>query len=132
MEEGGRSHFILEVDDLNHRITNLRDTVTNLFEAVNKRRSETTTALQLVQESAAVIQEVSTALVSASQPGGDGGPDLSGQFMVSDDLVSQLAALRDQLLQLSLAEGRLATSSILPAQSSANHLTALVPYNRNR
>jgi hypothetical protein len=49
MEEGGRSHFTVEVDDLNHRILNLRDTVTSLFEAVVKRRTEATTALQLLQ-----------------------------------------------------------------------------------
>ena len=138
MEEGGRSHFTLEVDDLNHRILNLRDTVTTLFEAVTKRRSETTSALQLVQESAQVIQEVSTAMVTAAaaaanrrRSDGRNNEDVSGgaggHFTVaSEDVLGQLAALRGQLLQLSLAEGRLAA---LRAHSVA---ALLPPHNANR
>ena len=129
MEEGGRSHFVLEVDDLNHRILNLRDTVTSLFEVISKRRSEATTALQLVQDSVQVIQEVAadTAMVAVADSAA-----AAGQFTITEDMVDQLTALRGQLLRLSQAEARLAAAAAIPGQSTVAAMapiTALVPYN---
>jgi hypothetical protein len=132
MEEGGRSHFVLEVDDLNHRILNLRDTVTSLFEVLNKRRSDAATALQLVQDSVQVIQEVAAAsplMLTADSSAAAA----SAQWQEDGLAVDQLAALRNQLARLSQAEARLAAAAAIPSQSTAaGPITALVPFNNSR
>ena len=50
MDDGGRSHFVLEVEELSHRILILRDTITNLQQTLETRQTEITNNNQLVQD----------------------------------------------------------------------------------
>ena len=39
MDEGGRSHFVVEVEDLGHRISILRETIMNLHQTLEETKS---------------------------------------------------------------------------------------------
>ncbi len=71
-------------------------------------------------------------VVADTPPHGGSGGDHSGgqQFLLAEDMLEQLAALRSQLMRLSMAEGRLAVSAAVPSRSTAP-VTALVPYNNS-
>jgi hypothetical protein len=68
-------------------------------------------------------------MVAADTPphGGGGGQ----QFLLAEDMLDQLSALRSQLMRLSMAEGRLAVSAAVPSRSTTAPVTALVPYNNS-
>ena len=40
MDEAGRSHFAVEVEDLDHRISTLRDSITSLHQTFNARKTD--------------------------------------------------------------------------------------------
>ena len=40
MDEAGRSHFAVEVEDLDHRISTLRDSITSLHQTFNTRKTD--------------------------------------------------------------------------------------------
>ena len=48
MDEGGRSHFVVEVEDLGHRISILRETIMNLHQTLETKSAEKTSKIFLV------------------------------------------------------------------------------------
>ena len=114
MDDGGRSHFAVEVDDLAHRISTLRDTITTLHQTFTSRHSDLQQSNLAVGNCVSVMTEVETALVSRSD---------SEEMTLSPELcVDEITLLRSQLLKLSRAESQLTETG--PERLSSS--TALV------
>merc|ERR1712106_114183 len=118
MDEGGRSHFVVEVDDLTHRIVTLRDTITGLHQTLNSRKNDINKTNGAVEEVQNVIEDVKNALTITT-------PAEIISSLPPQDAVDQLTALRGQLLKLGKAESHI--SGLRPGATSS--CTALVPYN---
>jgi len=118
MDEGGRSHFVVEVDDLTHRIVTLRDTITGLHQTLNNRQNDINKTNGAVKEVQNVIDDVKNALSITT-------PAEIISSLPPEDAVDQLSALRGQLLKLGKAESHI--SGLRPDATSS--CTALVPYN---
>merc|ERR1712142_1047656 len=118
MDEGGRSHFVVEVDDLTHRIVTLRDTITGLHQTLNNRQNDINKTNGAVKEVQNVIDDVKNALAITT-------PAEIITSLPPEDAVDQLTALRGQLLKLGKAESHI---SVLRPDATSS-CTALVPYN---
>ena len=118
MDEGGRSHFVVEVDDLTHRIVTLRDTITGLHQTLNERQNDINKTNGTVEEVQNVIDDVENALAIST-------PEDIINSLPPENAVDQLSALRSQLLKLGKAESHI---SILQPNTTSS-CTALVPYN---
>eukprot|EP00092_Neocalanus_flemingeri_P025196 GFUD01027327.1.p1 GENE.GFUD01027327.1~~GFUD01027327.1.p1 ORF type:complete len:2646 (+),score=708.19 GFUD01027327.1:241-8178(+) len=118
MDEGGRSHFVVEVDDLTHRIVTLRDTITGLHRTLNSRQNDINKSSNAVEETQNVLDGVKNALMIAT-------PAEIIASLPPEDAVDQLTALRGQLLNLGKAESHI--SVLRPEVTSS--CTALVPYS---
>ena len=118
MDEGGRSHFVVEVDDLTHRIVTLRDTISGLHQTLNSRQNDINKTNGAVEEVQNVIDDVKNALTITT-------PAEIISSLPPEDAVDQLTALRGQLLKLGKAESHI--SGLRPDATSS--CTALVPYN---
>ena len=115
MDEGGRAHFVVEVEELTHRIVGLRESLLSLQAGLMAREEEQARVAKAVEDAKQVVEESSTALLAAS-------PAEVLAELGAEERVEQLSGLRDQLLRLSQAECHLAN---LPPPSPAS--TALVP-----
>ena len=98
MDEGGRSAFIVEVDDLTHRIVTLRDTITNLFDTLKRRKTEQKSSQTIIEESTAELNNMTTALAAREI-------DLNIPEL---ELADQLIGTRNQLMRICGTEARLA------------------------
>ena len=98
MEEAGRSHFAVEVEDLSHRISTLRETITSLHQTFLLRETERQQRSLAVSNSELVISEIETAVLARS----DSAMSLSPQVCLDE-----IAMLRSQLLKLGKAECQL-------------------------
>merc|ERR1719220_2509447 len=116
MDEGGRAHFVVEVEELTHGIVGLRETLLSLQAGLLAREEEEARVTEAVEEAMRVVEATSSALISAS-------PAELLVTLNAEQKVEQLTGLRDQLMRLSQAEGHL--SSLPPPTSSSS--TALVP-----
>ena len=67
MDEAGRSHFAVEVEELDHRISTLRDSITSLHQTFNARKTDIEQRNLAVENSKQVISEVETALVARAE-----------------------------------------------------------------
>ena len=115
MDEGGRAHFVVEVEELTHRIVGLRESLLALQANLTAREEEEVRVGRAVDEARQVVEESSTALLAASPA------EVLAQ-LGAEERVEQLGGLREQLLRLSQAEGHL---SGLPSPSQ-NSSTAMV------
>jgi len=118
MDEGGRSHFVVEVDDLTHRIVTLRDTITGLHETLNSRQNDINKSNLAVEQTQTILDDVKQSLMIST-------PADIISSLPPDDAVDQLTVLRGQLLKLGKAESHI--SGLRPEMTSS--CTALVPYN---
>merc|ERR1719209_2162191 len=63
MDEGGRSHFVVEVDDLTHRIVTLRDTITGLHQTLNNRQNDINKSNLAVEQTQTILDDVKQSLM---------------------------------------------------------------------
>lgn len=113
MDEGGRSAFIVEVDDLTHRIVTLRDTITNLFDTLKRQKTEQKSSQTIVDESRSELSNMTSAL-AVPEPGLD---------ITELELADQLTGTRNQLMRICGTEARLAG-----VRNNGVPSTQLVPY----
>ncbi|XP_023348442.1 uncharacterized protein LOC111717154 isoform X2 [Eurytemora carolleeae] len=113
MDEGGRSAFIVEVDDLTHRIVTLRDTITNLFDTLKRHKTEQKSSQTIVDESRSELCNMTSAL-AVPEPGLD---------ITELELADQLIGTRNQLMRICGTEARLAG-----VRNNGVPSTQLVPY----
>ena len=98
MDEAGRSHFAVEVEDLDHRISTLRDSITSLHQTFNTRKTDIEERHLAVEKSKDVISEVETALVARSDPEISLNPELC---------LAEITLVRSHLLKLGQVEPQL-------------------------
>ena len=115
MDEAGRSHFAVEVEDLDHRISTLRDSITSLHQTFNARKTDMEERNMAVEKSQHVISEVETALVART--------DSEPEFSPDPELcLAEISLVRSQLMKLGKVESEL--SERRPERASSS--TALV------
>ena len=120
MDEGGRSHFVVEVEDLGHRIAILRETIMNLHQTLETKSAEISNNNNIMENAKEVLHETENALIRRTP---------SDEEVLSDpDLAfQQITALKTQLISLSKVESNLTglkTEAFDPC-------TTLVPYNQS-
>merc|ERR1719228_2633248 len=62
MDEGGRAHFVVEVEELTHRIVGLRESLLSLQAGLMAREEEQARVAKAVENAKQVVEESSTAL----------------------------------------------------------------------
>ena len=100
MDEAGRSHFAVEVEELDHRISTLRDSITSLHQTFNTRKTDIEQRNLAVEKSKEVISEVETALVTRTHSD----PEIS---LNPELCLAEITAVRSQLLKLGKVESQL-------------------------
>ena len=120
MDEGGRSHFVVEVEDLGHRITILRETIMNLHQTLETKSAEISNNNNILGNSRQVLHDTENALIIRTPSDEEllSNPELAYQ---------QITALRSQLTSLSKVESNL--TGLKP--DTLDSCSSLVPYNQS-
>lgn len=120
MDEGGRSHFVVEVEDLGHRISILRETMMNLHLSLETKSAELANNNNVLENARHVLHDTENALIERSP---------SDEELISNPELAyqQIIALKTQLTSLSKVESNL--TGMKP--ETIDHCTSLVPYNQS-
>ena len=120
MDEGGRSHFVVEVEDLGHRITILRETIINLHQTLETKSAEISNNNNVLENSRQVLHDTENALITR--------PPSDEELISNPELAyQQITALKTQLTSLSKVESNL--TGLKP--TNTDPCTSLVPYNQS-
>ena len=120
MDDGGRSHFVLEVDELSHRILILRDTITNLQQTLESRQTEITNNNQLVQDAKETMSQTEHMLAVKQFTDED--------ISLNPDLaLDHISNIKSQLISLTRTEANL--TGIKPEVMES--CTAIVPFTQS-
>ena len=120
MDEGGRSHFVVEVEDLGHRISILRETIMNLHQTLETKSAEISNNNNVLENARHVLHDTENALISR--------PPSDEELISNTELAyQQITALKTQLTSLSKVESNL--TGLKP--ETIDPCTALVPYNQS-
>ena len=120
MDDVGKSHFVLEVEDLSHRISILRNTITSLYQSLELKQTEIVKNNNIIEDAKNVLSDSENALVARSATA----EELATQPEIA---IEQIENLRLQLTMLGRAESNLSWMGPERVDSS----TALVPYTNN-
>ena len=120
MDDVGKSHFVLEVEDLSHRISILRNTITSLYQSLELKQTEIVKNNNIIEDAKNVLSDSENALVARSATA----EELAAQPELA---IEQIENLRLQLTMLGRTESNLTWMGPERVDSS----TALVPYTNN-
>ena len=120
MDEGGRSHFIVEVEDLGHRISILREAIMNLHLTLETKSAEITNNNNVLENARHVLHDTENTLITRSP---------SDEELISNPELAyqQIISLKTQLTSLSKVESNL--TGMKP--ETIDPCTSLVPYNQS-
>ena len=100
MEDGARSQFVVEVNQLSHRLAVLKQSIVNIQESVNKQMVKSEENRAAIAATDSVISQSETALMlTPSQK--------DWSLQTPDQAEEQISSLRNQLISLSSVESRL-------------------------
>ena len=117
MDEGGRSHFAVEVEDLGHRISVLRDTIMNIHKSLESKNSEISNNNNVIENASNVLHETENFLIER--------PPSDEELISNQELAyQQISKLKSQLTSLSKVESNL--TGLKPV--AIDTCTSLVPY----
>ena len=120
MDDVGKSHFVLEVEDLSHRISILRNTITSLYQSLELKQTEIVKNNNIIEDAKNVLSDSENALVTRSATA----QELAAKPQLA---IEQIENLRLQLTMLGRTESNLTWMGPERVDSS----TALVPYTNN-
>ena len=120
MDDVGKSHFVLEVEDLSHRISILRNTITSLYQSLDLKQTEIVKNNNIIEDAKNVLSNSENALAAKTAT--------EEELVAQPELaIEQIENLRVQLTMLGRAESNLTWTR--PERMDTS--TALVPYTNN-